>query len=284
MPNDELLADNGAPRGVYSPTADCSRSRGPISTKKCPGRAQFRKHNIHCECLRGLAVRVELCLERSILLPELGGGVLLLLHVWRLVTLRRWLSLVPVEQESWYAIGYEGTRIVSSFRHCSHAPRVGRVPKPTASRPTEGYAVSCRFIDEKDRTSTSPTLFLRDGQEGFVSDLRQSPFVTGLTRVTDQETGEVVRNPHIVVLKEGTKVTVAIAGQQPNGAVVDVTVERSKIANLNSKKLDPNTTVQLPHVDTCMKRVIDFVRLGDTLIVRAAGRTPMREHLALRLL
>ncbi len=151
-------------------------------------------------------------------------------------------------------------------------PALGELPKPTASRPTEGYAVSCRFIDEKDRTSTSPTLFLRDGQEGFVSDLRQSPFVTGLTRVTDQETGEVVRNPHIVVLKEGTKVTVAIAGQQPNGAVVDVTVERSKIANLNSKKLDPDTTVQLPHVDTCMKRVIDFVRLGDTLIVPCGGK------------
>ena len=173
--------------------------------------------------------------------------------------------------------------VLSLFSIVIAMPRaLGQVEQPTASLQGQRCAVSCRFINEDGITLNAPTLLLRDGQEGFVSDLKESPFVTGVTQVIDRETKEVVRMPHIVVLPDGTKVTVAVAGQQPNGASVDVTVERTKIGKVDIKQIDPDTTLQIPHIDTYKKRVIDFVRFGDKVVIPSGekntnARTPCVE-------
>lgn len=144
----------------------------------------------------------------------------------------------------------------------------GEQEKPITVQP-EGdcYVVSCRFINEKGEVLHSPSLVLRDGQEGCVSDLRQSPFVVGVKRLIHPENGLILKHPHIVVLNDGLKATLTVTGQQPDGAVVDVTVERSKIGKVDTKQIDSDTTLQAPCFDACKKRVIDFVKLGETLVI-----------------
>ncbi|MHB1033827.1 MAG: hypothetical protein ACYC35_02460 [Pirellulales bacterium] len=100
--------------------------------------------------------------------------------------------------------------------------------------------------------------------------------------MTDPRTKTTARQPHIVVIDEGTKIDMTVAGRQPNGATVDVTVEQTRINKVDIKKCDPGTCLQIPSVATRKRRVIDFVRFGDTLVVPmgeklANGRTPRVE-------
>ena len=54
-------------------------------------------------------------------------------------------------------------------------------------------------------------------------------------------------------------------GRQANGVTMNVVVERSEITDVEVKKTGPETFVQVPHLDTRKKRVIDFVKFGEAL-------------------
>ena len=147
---------------------------------------------------------------------------------------------------------------------------------PSASQPQPRYTVLCRCVDENGDTSIGPKLtFLSDGEKRRVFDRSQSPFVTGVIPVDG--TIRTALQPVIHVVDEGTSIEVAIFGQQHGGVTVDVTVERSSIADVGTKACGPTveigpgvvegTTVQTVRVDTEKKRVIEFVSFGETLVV-----------------
>ena len=134
------------------------------------------------------------------------------------------------------------------------------------SQPTQRYSVLCRWIDAKGAIVMAPKLTLSEGQKGTVADTAQSPFVTGVTTVGK------THESHIVVIQEGSIVEMTVAGRQPNGATVDVTVEQSKIGDVETKKVGPDTSVQIPHVELHKKRVIDFVKFGESLAIPSGER------------
>ncbi|MGO9112804.1 MAG: hypothetical protein ACLP9L_26525 [Thermoguttaceae bacterium] len=119
-----------------------------------------------------------------------------------------------------------------------------------------------------------------EGEKVSIRDLSQTPFVTGITAV---ESGKA--DPHIVVLEEGTLVEVTVAGRQPGGATVDVTVEQSQIGKVKIKAIGPNTSVQIPDVDIHKKRAIDFVKFGEPMVIplaaKVAGETMPRVELVI---
>ncbi len=132
------------------------------------------------------------------------------------------------------------------------------------------YCVRCRFVDAKGSVLFAPTLGLEDGKEGVVSDGSQTPFVVGFT------TENRVKQPHIVVLSEGTVIHVSVvseAGQEATGATLDVTVEQSKIGDVDTKKVDPKTAIQVPHIAFQKKRVIDFVKYGEVMTIPMAEKS-----------
>ena len=125
------------------------------------------------------------------------------------------------------------------------------------------YCVRCRLVDAKGSV-LAPALALEDGKEGIVSDCSQTPFVVGFT--TDKK----MKQPHIVVLSEGTLIHVSVvseAGHEASGATLDVTVEQSKIGDVDTKNIDPKTAIQIPHIAFHKKRVIDFVKYGKIMTI-----------------
>ncbi len=106
-----------------------------------------------------------------------------------------------------------------------------------------------------------PKLNLPENQKGTLSSTTKSPFVIGATLE-----GKAQR-PHIVVVQDGLWVEIMIGGRQPDGASVDVTVEQSKIGDIETKKLNPSLTIQKPHVDCQKKRFIDFVKYGEVFSI-----------------
>ncbi len=114
---------------------------------------------------------------------------------------------------------------------------------------------------------TSLSTVVSDGRQAGLYDLSQTPFVTGVVPVTDPRTKQVVDQPYIVVLEEGTRVKVIVSGQASSGVTVDLTVEQSKITEVREKEVAPGTVIQLPGMETYEKRVFDFVNFGDTLVI-----------------
>ncbi len=106
-----------------------------------------------------------------------------------------------------------------------------------------------------------PKLNLPGNQKGTLSSTTKSPFVIGAT-----PEGKAHR-PHIVVVQDGLWVEILIGGRQPDGASVDVTVEQSKIGNIETKKISPSLTIQKPHIDCQKKRFIDFVKYGEVFSI-----------------
>lgn len=149
---------------------------------------------------------------------------------------------------------------VSTFLAGSLQATLGDEKNPDRSSPKR-YGVLCRWIDADGAMVMAPKLDLSENQKGTVSNTTPSPFVTG---VTPEGTAQ---RPHIVVIQDGSWIEVTVAGRQPDGATIDVTVERSKIGNVETKKIAPNSTVQIPHVDISKKRVIDFVKYGEILSI-----------------
>jgi len=144
----------------------------------------------------------------------------------------------------------------------------GEQGKPVESQSKQRYTVSCSWIkrhagvDEND----SRTLTLFDGEKGSIDDTYQSPFVIGVRLPNPKEQ---VPQPYIVVLHEGLKIDLLITGFQPNGVTMDVTVEQSQITKVDTKQInaDKKTTVQIPSVDIQKKRIFDFVKFGEALVV-----------------
>ncbi len=132
------------------------------------------------------------------------------------------------------------------------------------------YCVRCRFVDAKGSVLFAPTLGLEDGKEGIVSDCSQTPFVVGFT------TENKVKQPHVVVLSEGTSIHVSVvseAGQEATGATLDVTIEQSKIGDVDTKNVDPKTAIQIPHIAFKKKRAIDFVKYGKVMTIPMAEKS-----------
>ena len=135
------------------------------------------------------------------------------------------------------------------------------------------YIVRCRLVNGKGPDIYLPPNGIYDGQEGGVEYLSQTPFVVGFT--TDK-TDKNVKQPHIVVLSEGTVIHVSVmseAGQEANGATLDVTVEQSKIGDVDTKNINPKTTIQVPHIAVQKKRVIDFVKYGKIMTIPMADKS-----------
>lgn len=158
----------------------------------------------------------------------------------------------------------------------------GEEDRPAESQPKQSYTVYCRWIKQHDEFLAFPPLSLSDGKKGSISDTTQSPFVTGVTLVTNPKTKPLVGRPHIVVLEDGMKIDLIVAGRQAEGATVDATVELSKITKVDAKRINSNTTIQIPSVDIRKKRVIDFVKFGETFVVPlgeepANGKMPRLE-------
>jgi hypothetical protein len=151
--------------------------------------------------------------------------------------------------------------------------------------PKPRYIVFHRWINERGDDLRGAMLSLCDGEKGSVTLLRsQSPFVTGVTPVTDRKTEANAQQPSITVIDEGLKIDLVIAARQRHGATVDVTVEETKITGVDVKSCSPNTTLQSPRVETRKRRVIDFVRFDNVLVVpmgekRPDGTTPRVEIL-----
>ena len=99
----------------------------------------------------------------------------------------------------------------------------------------------CRLIDAKGSVRYAP-LNLLDGQEGLIS-YRASTSVCnwGYNR-------QDLKQPHIIQLDEGTMIHVTLAGQQPSGATLDVTVDQSIIRDVDTRNVGADTTVQIPHI------------------------------------
>ncbi len=147
-------------------------------------------------------------------------------------------------------------------------PYPGEQGRPIVSRPKQRYTVLCRRIKQHDESLAYPAITVTDGAKWSISDISQSPFVIGVTRVTDPITKAVTQRPHIVVLEDGMKIDLIVAGRQADGATVDVTVEQSKIAGeVAIKECSPGTRIQIPSVDIEKKRVFDFVKFGEAFVV-----------------
>lgn len=160
----------------------------------------------------------------------------------------------------------------------------GERGSPIGAQSKQQYTVFCRWIKQQDEFLACPALTVSDGEKGSISDTSQSPFVTGVTPLTDPNNPKafVQLQPHIVVLDEGMKIDLIVVGKQPDGASVDITVEQSKITKVDTKQISSSTTIQLPSVEIAKKRVFDFVRFGEPFVVplgekRADGTMPRLE-------
>ncbi len=145
---------------------------------------------------------------------------------------------------------------------------IANIAKAANAKPL--YCVRCRFVDAKGSVLFAPTLGLEDGKEGIVSNGSQTPFVVGFT------TENKVKQPHIVVLSEGTSIHVSVvseAGQEATGATLDVTIEQSKIGDVDTTTVDPKTAIQIPHIAFQKKRVIDFVKYGKVMTIPMADKS-----------
>lgn len=107
----------------------------------------------------------------------------------------------------------------------------------------------------------TPKLTLSADQKGIASNTQPSVFVIGLT-----PEGKAQR-PHIITVQDGPTIEVTVVGRQPDGATVDVAIEQSRIRHVETKKIGDNRHIQIPHVDISKKRVIDFVKYGQTLAI-----------------
>ncbi len=141
-------------------------------------------------------------------------------------------------------------------------------PAVSASQAKQQYKVVFRLQGRP----YGPPMEVSDGQRGRLVDVSQTPFVTAVASDTDPK--RAVKQPHIVVLEEGTKVTMIVTGRQFGGATVDVTVEASKITGVEERRIGPDTVVQIPAVELYKKRVIDFVKFGEALVVPLADKGP----------
>ena len=141
----------------------------------------------------------------------------------------------------------------------------------TQSRLKPIYNVKCRLIDANGSVVVAPTVNLKDGQEGSISDHSTTPFVIAVTTVKN------VAQPYIVVLNEGTLIhvtVVSVAGQRPSGATLDVTVEQSKIGDVGTKTVG-DATVQIPHIVFQKKRVFDFVKYGEIMTIPMGNKSAL---------
>jgi hypothetical protein len=144
------------------------------------------------------------------------------------------------------------------------------------------YTVFCRWIKQPDDFVAFPPLTLVEGEKCGVHDGSRRAFVTGATLETHPNAKGHALRPKIVVLFEGIKVELTVAGRQPNGASVDATIEQSTITRVDAKKCNQWATVQVPKVATQTKRVLDFVEFDSPLVVplgekNAAGISPRLE-------
>jgi hypothetical protein len=132
-----------------------------------------------------------------------------------------------------------------------------RVKKKSAETPAKLYVIKVWLIDEKGIALAAPRMTTHEDQEVSMEDCSQSPFVIGVSSTEDG------KKPHIVVLKEGTAIKATIAGPKFDGATLDITVERSKIGNVDTKEVGSDEKIQLPSLETQKKRIIDFVKYGE---------------------
>jgi hypothetical protein len=145
------------------------------------------------------------------------------------------------------------------------------------SQPTQQYSVLCRWVDADDNVVVGPRLTLFDGEKANAAVGSQSQFVVGITADEDG-----AKKPQIAVLHEGTTIEVTAVGRQANGVTVDVVVEQSAITDVELKETGPDTFIQVPHLDTHKKQVVDFVKFGEILAIptgekRADGAAPRVE-------
>ncbi len=149
--------------------------------------------------------------------------------------------------------------IATSPAMCGEEDAVG-------SQPRSRYTVLCRWIDKRDEYLAYPAVVLAEGEKGNISDTTQHPFVTALTRVTAPDTKEFALQPQITVLDEGRKIDLIVSGRQPHGASIEVTVEQLKVTE-GTRQIDETTTIHAPCVNVMKKRVFDFLRFGEPLVV-----------------
>ena len=154
-----------------------------------------------------------------------------------------------------------GVLVVSASLAWSLRTTFGEENPPDTST-SNRYGVLCRWIDAKGEVVMAPKLKLPENQKGIVSSMTKRPFVIGTT-----PEGKAQR-PHIVVIEDGLSIEVTVAGRHPDGASIDVTVEESKILDIGTKKIAPDTTIQIPHVDNQKKRIVDFVKYGEVFSIR----------------
>ena len=145
--------------------------------------------------------------------------------------------------------------LVAAGFHTTFGEEAGQTAAPAGRQ----YTILCRWIDRNGGVYMAPRLILCEGRKGTFANTTQSPFVPGVTPEGDG----TARQPNIVVIDEGTVVEVTVLGWRPGGATVDATVEQSTIKDVEARQIDPDTTVQIPHVDIRKKRIIDFVKSGD---------------------
>jgi hypothetical protein len=119
----------------------------------------------------------------------------------------------------------------------------GEQGNPIESQSKQHFTVSCRWSERHDGVDSVAcrTLTVIDGEKGSIVDTTETPVVT-----------------------KGMKIDVMVKGRQPDGATVQVELEKSELTTVD--------TITYSTIET--KCVSDFVKFGKALIV------PIGEKLA----
>jgi hypothetical protein len=114
------------------------------------------------------------------------------------------------------------------------------------------FAIECRLVDAtsgKQQAQLCPKVTVFEHQRAAFSNLVQRPFVVAVSPTADK-----AQKPHIEVLPEGVTIDLACHSNGQASVTLDVTIEQSKIGDVEVIKVDDQTSIQQPRMAIAKSR------------------------------
>lgn len=137
------------------------------------------------------------------------------------------------------------------------------------------FAIECRIVDrssDEAKALACPKVTVFAHKRATISELIQRPFVVA---VSDTDGG---KQPVIEVLSDGWTIDLACHASGPKHVTVDLTIEEMRIVDVEVRRVDGDTNIQVPQVDHSKLRRFVTRKPGESFIVALDGKPPAESN------
>jgi len=144
---------------------------------------------------------------------------------------------------------------------CSQLAR-GEEPKADLPQSKPGCVLFCRWT-QGDKHWGFETVSLREGEHRSISTMSPEPWRSGAAepRKGSPDTKEPAR---LEMVDQGTRVEVKLVSRHEHGAMIDATIEQTRLAQQDRVADSPD---EISAVETHKKRVVENVEFDHTLVI-----------------